>query len=176
MNKWILTDNMNSEEIFMSLKLEEDTLYKVIIKHKASNPKHQAFLFAGFKTGSYCEIYTNSYDQVYSMNEVYYIEILAALCKIKSDPDFSPNFIIVKETIIQTCTACPSQWDAKTTNNDEVYIRLRGGHFRVEVNNIIIYQLDPKGYDGIMDTNKMLSILGSSGKFSIISKKLNHER
>jgi len=38
---------------------------------------------------------------------------------------------IIKVT--QTCTACPSQWDAVTDDNRIVYIRYRWGHLTISV-------------------------------------------
>lgn len=35
--------------------------------------------------------------------------------------------------VVQTCTACPSQWSAWTTNGTELYMRYRGGRGRVEL-------------------------------------------
>lgn len=38
---------------------------------------------------------------------------------------------IVPESLIRTCTACPSQWEGVTTDNRPVYIRFRGDNFKV---------------------------------------------
>ena len=40
---------------------------------------------------------------------------------------------LVISDIRQTCTACPSQWEAVTTNNRPVYIRYRHGYLSVQI-------------------------------------------
>jgi hypothetical protein len=42
--------------------------------------------------------------------------------------------------IIQTCSACPSQWDTTTEDGREVYIRYRHGDFRVEIDDVTFYE------------------------------------
>lgn len=37
--------------------------------------------------------------------------------------------------LIQTCTACPSQWEGKTDDGKSVYIRYRWGQLTVNVDN-----------------------------------------
>ena len=44
-----------------------------------------------------------------------------------------PKLRITK--IVQTCYACPSQWDAETEDGRSVYIRYRHGHGTIEVDN-----------------------------------------
>lgn len=80
----IIDDKMTSEQIFKALKLKEHTLYRVTVKTSPNNVEHNAFLFTGFKTGSYCEIYTNSYDSAIPMRKMHSIEIDKKLSKIKT--------------------------------------------------------------------------------------------
>ena len=37
------------------------------------------------------------------------------------------------KTIRQTCFACPSQWEGKTTDDHDIYIRYRGGYLRLDI-------------------------------------------
>lgn len=56
--------------------------------------------------------------------------------------------------LVQTCGACPEQYDAFDENGDIVgYLRLRHGTFRVEcpdVGGAEVYRANPKG-DGVFD-------------------------
>lgn len=80
----IIDDKMRSEQIFKALKLKEHTLYRVIAKSTKNNIKHYAFLFVGFKSGGYCEVYSNNYEQPIPMNNMYSIKIDKKLSKIKT--------------------------------------------------------------------------------------------
>ena len=51
-----------------------------------------------------------------------------------------------------TCHSCPSQWEGKTEDGREVYIRFRFGCFYCEIDGEKIYQSSPKGYDGYSGT------------------------
>lgn len=42
--------------------------------------------------------------------------------------------------LIQTCTACPSQWSGETDKGEEVYIRYRHGYLYIEVNGERIFE------------------------------------
>lgn len=66
------------------------------------------------------------------------------------------HIVIPKETIEQTSFGCPSQWDAKTQERDYVYIRLRHGHFYIEVNSERVMSTSPEGFDGVMSTDEMI--------------------
>jgi biotin synthase-related radical SAM superfamily protein len=76
--------------------------------------------------------------------------------------------IIKKETIIQTCGACPSQWDAKTTDGDKVYIRVRHGYFRLEVNDVNIFDGEPDDVDGVMSTDEMIDYVNKNNEGRIM--------
>ncbi len=71
------------EDLFSILHLEEDCVYKVAVKIKASNPEHIAFLFTGFKNGNYCYIYNNTYDGPVSIDEIYSIKKIKKLAYSK---------------------------------------------------------------------------------------------
>lgn len=40
---------------------------------------------------------------------------------------------VKKSSVVCTCSACPSQWEAKTKDGEYVYIRYRHGYLSVEV-------------------------------------------
>lgn len=40
---------------------------------------------------------------------------------------------IIVTKVIQTCGACPSQWEGETADGRFVYARYRSGHMRVDV-------------------------------------------
>ena len=79
-----INNKMTSEQIFKNLKLKEHTIYRVIVKSTKENIDHYAFLFVGFKSGSYCLVYSNNYDQPIPMQKMYSIVIDKKLSKIKS--------------------------------------------------------------------------------------------
>lgn len=75
--------------------------------------------------------------------------------------------------LIQTCGACPEQYDAFKNGVQVGYLRLRHGHFRVSYPNSdgeIIYEAEPKG-DGIFESEERDFYLNEATK--AISKKLN---
>jgi hypothetical protein len=54
-------------------------------------------------------------------------------------------------SIKQTCYACPSQWEGKTDEGDEVYIRFRHGGLRLDINGETEYSEDlSDGLDGFI--------------------------
>ena len=72
--------------------------------------------------------------------------------------------------VIQTCEACPSQWDAKTEDDRNVYIRYRWGWLQIHISNkpygdvfgldCQVYQQQLGGeYDGIISWTKVHKIL-----------------
>jgi predicted secreted protein len=79
-----INNKMTSEQIFKNLKLKEHNIYRVIVKTTKDNIEHYAFLFVGFKSGSYCEVYTNNYDAPIPMQKMHSIVIDEELSKIKT--------------------------------------------------------------------------------------------
>lgn len=67
------------EDLFETLKLEENSVYKVLIKSNASNPAHISYLFTGFKNGNYCEIYNNTYERTLKLSGIYSLEVIKKL-------------------------------------------------------------------------------------------------
>jgi len=49
----------------------------------------------------------------------------------------------------QTCSACPSQWEAVTKNLKPVYIRYRWGYLTVEIGNYVYRNLSQAMKDDI---------------------------
>lgn len=72
-----------AEMMFNKLKLAEHTAYLIDVKMSEVNVMHRAVLFVGFKSGGYCEIYNNSYEKSYRLDEAFYIRIIKKLCSIK---------------------------------------------------------------------------------------------
>lgn len=50
--------------------------------------------------------------------------------------------------LVQTCGACPEQYDAYQGDNQVGYLRLRGGYFYAECHGVRVYEADTIG-DGI---------------------------
>ena len=78
--------------------------------------------------------------------------------------------------LVQTCTACPSQWDAWDEDGNYVYIRYRHGHLSVESHTdkagfythggpwtdyAIFEAYVGDGLDGYMETEEMLKLIGA---------------
>ena len=62
--------------------------------------------------------------------------------------------------IVQTCYACPSQWEAKTEDNKAVYIRYRWGCLSIYLDNQLIYDKTlGSEYDGVISFDKVESII-----------------
>ncbi len=64
--------------------------------------------------------------------------------------------------LVQTCSACPSQWDAWTDAGDYVYIRYRSGLLSVsqgdELQDRIFAVIHGGQYDGEMDVNELAKL------------------
>lgn len=67
-----------------------------------------------------------------------------------TDPD--PEFEIDGYKLVQTCGACPEQYDVYRHGQDVAYLRLRHGYFYAEVpfGGTIVYEAEPKG-DGVFE-------------------------
>jgi hypothetical protein len=60
----------------------------------------------------------------------------------------------------QTTEACPSQWEGEDIEGNKIYIRYGHGRLRLDVNGESIYSMSyGDGFDGYMDTDKMLELL-----------------
>lgn len=58
-----------------------------------------------------------------------------------------------KIELIQTCGACPEQYDAYFEGNEVGYLRLRHGYFRAEYLGEVVYDANTIG-DGIFDCDE----------------------
>lgn len=64
-------------------------------------------------------------------------------------------------TITKTCDSCPSQWEGKFDNGDDLYVRYRWGHLRVDRNGFTVFHKEiGGGFDGTISTKKMLKLTG----------------
>lgn len=64
----------------------------------------------------------------------------------------------------QTCHACPEQYDAFVCDRQVGYLRLRHGHFTVEVpdcNGTLVYEAEPNG-DGIFEPDEREKYLSAA--------------
>jgi hypothetical protein len=63
----------------------------------------------------------------------------------------------------QTCVACPSQWDAETTDGEEVYIRYRWGRLSVQLGGpageFLYDEQVGDSFDGVMTEAQMINHL-----------------
>lgn len=56
-------------------------------------------------------------------------------------------------TLVETCSACPEQYDAYLDGKKIGYLRLRHGYFRAEHNGTTVYSTETLG-DGIFDSSE----------------------
>ena len=72
--------------------------------------------------------------------------------------------VIVLDRIVQTCNACPSQWDAWDTEGNYYYIRYRWGFLSVDKGSVrgerVFEAPVGDGLDGCMSTDEMLNVTG----------------
>ena len=90
---------------------------------------------------------------------------------------------INKESLDQTCGACPSQWDAYTEDNEYVYIRFRHGTLSIEIdenseNKTIFFSYLPDlnledfhfeefdSYSGVLSELDLVDIVNNYCKYS----------
>ena len=80
------------------------------------------------------------------------------------------------ENIIQTCCACPSQWEGKLKDGRMFYARYRHGHLTIELSkgvtddvydaigeNIIYSETIGGTYDGVLDQSDLVDKMEESG-------------
>lgn len=68
--------------------------------------------------------------------------------------------------LVQTCTACPEQYDVYDGKKQIGYLRLRHGHFTVYYPNVfgeLIYEANPNG-DGIFEDDERKDYLDAAKK------------
>ena len=66
--------------------------------------------------------------------------------------------------LIQTCNACPSQWDAWAEDGTYYYIRFRHGYLSVNSGDVdgpeVFCYADDRMADGYMEAQEMLELTG----------------
>ena len=80
----MVLEGKNSQSIFKELELEEHTLYQVKVKRTQNNVEHTAYLFAGFSSGGYCMVYSNTYEHPVGMQRCYSIKVSKKLVELKN--------------------------------------------------------------------------------------------
>lgn len=76
-----------------------------------------------------------------------------------------------KIELVQTCGACPEQYDAFIDGELVGYLRLRHGYFTVQYPNVsgeLVYSAEPKG-DGIFEYDEREGYLAAA-RLAIINK------
>lgn len=64
--------------------------------------------------------------------------------------------MIVVDVLTKTCESCPAQWEGRTNDGREVYVRYRWGHLSVEIDGSVILEKEVGGpYDGSMDLTEL---------------------
>lgn len=76
--------------------------------------------------------------------------------------------IIDKKTIVMTCGGCPSQWDARTDDGKYVFIRVRHGYFSLDIEGETVFDGNPKGIDGVMNTDEMIEYVNKNRSLVVI--------
>mgnify|MGYP000955528476 CR=1 FL=1 len=70
--------------------------------------------------------------------------------------------LIKKNSIVETCFACPTIFDFKDIDGNELYFRLRWGHYRL-CNNVteeILLSGEPlNGEDGVISEDEMIKLI-----------------
>lgn len=75
--------------------------------------------------------------------------------------------VIRIKNLVQTCSACPSQWEAETLNGQAVYIRYRYGYLTMGIGKTIgeavrhnaVGMAAGDGLDGVIGETEMLRLL-----------------
>ena len=65
--------------------------------------------------------------------------------------------------LVQTCGACPEQYEVYYENEHVGYLRLRHGYFYAEYRGKIVYESNPQG-DGLFDYDERVRELNAACK------------
>lgn len=119
-----------AEYWFKTFELKEHWLYHVRIKCASNNPAFYAILFTGFKTGAYCNIYTNNSENLLEFGDIYAVEIKKDLGVLDLDKkvtqDSSTNQERVHRTFgTYTCDFCHKDY-TNDSNNCRIQRSLTG--------------------------------------------------
>lgn len=78
--------------------------------------------------------------------------------------------------LIQTCLACPSQWEGKTNDNREIYIRYRWGRLSIDLGqegvehlkhsdlrgmNVLFEEKIGDEFDGVLEYEELKGLLAT---------------
>lgn len=65
--------------------------------------------------------------------------------------------------LVQTCSACPSQWEGNTADGDNLYIRVRHGALSVDIDHKNVFYADVSDqFDGVMTLDEVLERIGDA--------------
>lgn len=74
-------------------------------------------------------------------------------------PAWDASCVIEVIRVVQTCTACPSQWDAWTPTGEYVYVRYRHGWLSVDVDGVEKFGMHHGHHlDGCMTWEEVLAL------------------
>lgn len=89
-------------------------------------------------------------------------------------PDLPPETPIATiVSLTQTCSACPSQWEGKTANGEEVYVRYRWGHLNVDIDGVTKFSKQLDYGDDHFEMEGFGRTKGEWKKSDEIMKKMN---
>lgn len=75
--------------------------------------------------------------------------------------------------LVQTCGACPEQYDVYLEDSIIGYMRLRHGRFYAECHDVLVYSASPRG-DGMFKDDERTKYLNEA--VSAIKKALKNEK
>lgn len=152
-------------------KLKEQLIY---IK-KNFEPEIWNLIKSGFTDDEFCsEAYGISSGKCTENCSEHIVNSLAAL-----DVEINDNKLtdIKVATLIQTCSACPSQWDLITESGKEFYIRYRWGNLSVSMRdhgdyNLIYSRRHGDSCDGLMSSSELIKILSTKNFFDFTNAEI----
>lgn len=90
-------------------------------------------------------------------------------CEVSSE-DLCRELLVVSK-LTRTCYACPSQWEGRLENGQEIYIRYRHGWFTINVDNHETYsKAINQMADGFLTDTEMLEHAPITLKCEIIDE------
>jgi hypothetical protein len=66
--------------------------------------------------------------------------------------------MITVTTLVQTCNACPTQWEGATTDGRTIYVRFRWGYLTIGLGNTLDEAVDDLTFDVAFGDN-LLGVL-----------------
>lgn len=68
---------------------------------------------------------------------------------------------IIKESLVQSCGGCPTQWDADTPSGEKVFVHYRNGGLSVFIDGECIHSINHgNSAEGIIEWKKVLQLTG----------------